>query len=177
MPFTSTKTKMDAAFAGMLADNSDHTTDSFVNEEAANEIAFGTMVKFGTAANGALNLSASADADKLAGILRHQHAYNLDNELGTIGLKPKATLGILKRGKIYVNVDEAVNPKSPVRVRCTTNAGALGAFNGPGTFRTTASATHTINCSKFMKFAGSTTGAGVVELEVDMTGSNDAVAD
>lgn len=182
MPFTSTLTRMTGAFAGMLADTKDHETDSYVNEEASAEMRFGIMVKEGVGTpkaytRGALYLTAGTDVNKLAGIVRHSHSYNLDNELGTIGLKPKATLGVLKRGKIYVEVDEAVTPTSPVRVRCTTNAGAVGAANGPGTFRTTASATHTILCDKFAKFAGITTGAGVVELSINMTGSGSATAD
>ncbi len=178
MAFTEVKTKMAIAFAGMLADNTNTETDSYVNEEASDEMAFGTLVKEGAVQNGALILDTPAtDITKLAGIVRHQHAYAKDTELGTIGLKPKTTLGILKRGKIYVTVDAAVTPLSAVRVYADTNAGAVGAASGPGTFCTIAVANHTINCSKFMKFRGTTTGAGVVELAVDMTGSNDAVMD
>lgn len=175
MPFTTTKTKMAAAFAGMLADVTHHDTESYVNEEAAAELPFGCMVQEGAAAGGALICTATGNT--LAGIVRHQHAYNLDNELGTIGLKPKATLGILKRGRIYVQVDQAVNPKSPVRVRVTTNGGANGTTSGPGTFRTAAVAGHTVNISTYAAFGGTTTGADIVELKVDMVNRATGVAD
>lgn len=179
MPFTSTKLFTDAFFAGQLSDLAPHTTSSFVNAESSAEVPFGIMLMQGTLDQDAL-LPTSQNA-KLVGVLRHAQIYARlsagGGELGTIGLIPKTTLGILEAGRIIVVVGEAVTPASDVRVRIDTNAGANGTATGPGTFCTTASATHTLNLSKFARFKGTTTGAGLVELELNMNMRNLALAD
>lgn len=178
MTFTQVNTAMAVAYAGELVDQiSVVATDSYIQSEASAVVAFGTMLKQGTADFTALNPTTTAD--KFIGVVRKSDAYNIDNELDQVagGLKPKTVLGILKRGKVWVLVDEAVTPASPVRVRTDTNAGAVAAANGPGTFRTTASAGHTTDISKFARFLTTTTGAGLVQLEFDVTMRNTGVAD
>lgn len=178
MPQTSVTVRPTTAFIGMLGDTSyAKNVESYVNQEASAEIAWGFMVKQGSTDTSAILLTAATDVDKLVGIVAYSQAYDKPNELGDWGLKPKVTLGVLKKGQIWVPVDEAVTPASPVRVRNTTNGGANGTLLGPGSFRTTASATHTILCSSFMRFKTTTTGAGIALVEFDMTMRRLAVAD
>lgn len=176
MPFTQTNIRPNALFAGVPADNTHTPCDAYVNAEASQELPFGTMAVQGTADSDAKVFA--ANTDKMIGIVRNQFAYSPGPlaEIGLIGVKPKVAIGAAQRGKITVVVSEAVTPKSPVRVRADTNAGALGASNGPGTFCTTSSAGHTIRLP-FCQFKTSTTGAGVAELSFDMDMRDTAVAD
>jgi hypothetical protein len=180
MPFTQVNIRPGTLFAGMAIDNAAKATDAYVNAEASQEMPFGTMLVQGTGDQDAK--IATANTNKMIGVLRNQFAYAIargavGGELGVIGLKPKATLGVAKRGKMTVVVGEAVNPASPVRVRIDANAGVLGATNGPGTFCTTASAGHTVDISKWARFLNTVTGAGVVELEYDITMRANSVND
>lgn len=161
MPQTSIA-PMQAGFAGMNGDSTNSEADSYVSEEVSAEIPFGVMVAQGTSVSGA-KLFAS-NADKMIGVNQHNHYYHNPSEIGLVGIKPKATMAIKKRGKVWVTVDEAVTPASPVRVRAT---GATA-----GTFRTSAVAGQTVNMSSFARFLTSTTGAGVVLLEFDITMRN-----
>lgn len=135
---TAVITSMVAGFPGVVADDS-FLKDvlSYVNAEAALQMPFGTVVMQGTNDNDALTLTAGNVA-KILGIVAYSAAYQKNNELGTVvdangrlGLVPGTNTGVLKRGRMWVKVEEAVTPASTVRVRCT-NAGL-----GTGTFRTT----------------------------------------
>lgn len=174
MPFTQTKTSLGGLSAGMVTDLTASDCTSFFNEEASAELAFGTMLVAGTATDSAK--LATANTNNLIGILRNDYRYAYGVDFGSIGLKPKTSLPVLQRGKIMVVVAEAVTPASPVRIRVNTSAGANGATNGPGTFCTTSSAGNTMRLP-FARFLGTTTGPGVVELEIDMTMRASAVND
>ncbi len=144
-------------FAGALVNAQDAEVASYVNEEASAEIAFGVMVKQGTADKDALLFVAQADVP--VGIVVHSHAYSKPVELGDTGLKPNVTMGILKRGVIWVTAVDAVTPDDPVRYDETG-----------GTFLTTAAANETVSCLEFARFL-TTAGAGeLVQLEIDMSG-------
>lgn len=174
-PQTSVSVKQTKAFAGMLVDASACVVDSFVSEESSAEIPFGVMVCQGSADNGAklLNTSAAAmAADVMVGVVVHSHAYQKTNELGTSGLKPKATLGVLRRGIVWVTVEEAVTPASAVKVRAVA-----GGSEQAGAFRDTADSTDCVDISSFARYR-TTAGAGeLAQLEIDMTGRNTSVAD
>ncbi len=174
MPFTGVNLRAGAITAGVASDNTKIRGRAYVNAEASQEMPFGTMLVQGTGDDEAKVFA--APANKMIGVLRNQFAYAVPTELGTIGLKPKTTLGVAQNGPIMVVVSEAVTPASAVRVRGDTNAGALGAVNGPGTFCTTASAGHTVRLP-FARFLGTTTGSGVVEITYDMAMRDTAVAD
>lgn len=163
MPQTSVTVGMTRAFAGMLGDVAySKNCQSYVNSEASAEIPFGVMVGQGATDDTCLKLAAITD--KMIGIVAHSHAYNKDNELGTTGLKPKVTVDVLKKGTIWVPVEEAVTPASAVLVRAVA-AGAEVA----GAFRDTADASDLIDCSAFARYLTTTTGAGFALLEFDMT--------
>ena len=156
------------SYAGMLGDATTDNVDSMVSTEASAEVPFGVMVQHGTADTDAKLLSATSN--KLAGVVLQSHAYAVGTELGTVGLLPKASLSVLRQGKVWVNVEEAVAVGGAVRVR----AAGTGTKGG---FLTTASATNTIDCSKFCRFLTSTSGAGLALVEIDMSGAAGAVAD
>lgn len=150
------------AFAGMKADLSPSSVDSRVNEEGATELPFGVMVFEGSTDPEGGMLQIAAQADEPAGVLLHSHAYLKDQELGATGLKPNVVGGVLKKGVVWVQVEEAVTPASTVRYR--TSGG-----NGPGTFRTSAVVTNTVNISQFARYLSSAAANGLAKLEIDMT--------
>jgi hypothetical protein len=157
-----------AAIAGMLANIGEKRVDSYVQAEASAEIAFGLGVAFSAAQDAgtpAQALKLAASTDKIAGIVVHSHAYDVRTELGTVGVKPKAMLGVLQEGDVWVNVEEAVTPTSEVWVRHTANG--AGKLN-PGEFRTD------IDTDKAIRWYGaqfqtSTTGAGLALLRINMS--------
>lgn len=162
IPQTSVAESMTAAFAGMVADSSPNKdVRSYVSEEASAEIPFGVMVGQGTLDDQCLLLAAITD--KMIGVVVHSHAYAKDVELGTTGIKPKMTVGVMKKGVVWVYVEEAVTPASTVLCRAVA-AGAEKA----GAFRDTADASDLIDCSSFARFLSSTTGAGIALLEFDV---------
>ena len=138
MPQTSVATAPVAAIAGQLADTGrDLNLASYFSQEASLQMQFGTMVMQGAADYGD-NILTAGNVAKMVGIVVYSAAYQKGNELGAVvdangklGILPNITMNVVKRGRIWVLVEEAVTPASVVRVRCT-NAG-----NGAGTFRTT----------------------------------------
>jgi hypothetical protein len=159
----------------MLVNTCINEIDSFVNAEASAEIPFGVMVCQGATDKAALKLNTSAAAmagDVLLGVVVHSHAYAVSGELGTTGLKPGVIMSVLRKGRVYVQVEEAVTPASAVKVRAVA-AGAEVA----GAFRDTADSTDCVDCSSFCRYRTTAAAAGFAELELDMTGRNTAVAD
>ena len=120
---------------------------SKINAEASAEIPFGTVVKHGTLATDALQLTTTSD--RLAGVVIHRHNYVDGIDVGANGLKPGARFDVIEYAQsgILVTTDEAVTEASPVRVRVTAAGG------GRGTFRTTASAGATVLLPQ-ARFAG-----------------------
>lgn len=167
----------DIAIAGMLADSDPASRiEGRVNREASAEIPFGVMVvRDGTYKNdGAVKCHTTAAASEqiLAGIVVHQHDLAQPEELGDTGVKPKAVLRLLRRGRIYVLPEETVTVGDAVRVRAVAAGNEVA-----GAFRTTADGTDCIDISKFARWVrgGSTTVPAV--LEIDMVGAGNALAD
>lgn len=138
MPQTSVLTAPVAAISGQLADTGrDMNLASYFSQEAALQMQFGTIVMQGAADYGC-NVLTAGNVAKILGAVVYDASYQKGNELGSVvdangklGILPTITMNLLKRGRMWVLVEEAVTPSSAVRVRCT-NAG-----NGAGTFRTT----------------------------------------
>lgn len=162
IPQTSVSEAPTAAFQGMLADTGpNNDVASFVNESTS-EIPFGVMVMQGTADDQCKPLAATTD--KLIGIVVHSHAYDKDNELGSTGLKQYVSVGVLRKGRIWVPVEEAVTPASSVLVRAVAGGSEVA-----GAFRDTADSTDCIDISQFARYRSTTTGAGLALVEIDMT--------
>lgn len=158
---------MAAAFAGMLADARTKIAETYLQGEASAEIPFGVAVAEGAiGANGTPNKGIlMVDATSvIAGVLMHQHTYAKDNELGTTGLKPLVPMTLVKRGLMWVIVEDAVTKDNTAFVRHTANgAGKLQ----KGAFRSDADTANAIKARGFT-YRSSTTGAGIALVEVDV---------
>lgn len=168
MPFSAALTAMTGAIAGSLYDLADNVVSSFISEEASAEIPFGVMVARGTADNGALKLHTSSAAMDgiLAGVVLHSNAYNKTNELGTTGLKPGIIMNVLRKGRVWVQVEEAVTPASVVKVRAVASGGEVA-----GAFRDTADSTDCVDISRMARYLTSAGAGELAVLELDLTGT------
>ena len=95
-----------AAFAGMLSDNSDNDVVSRFSAETVTEIPFGAGVQFHTVAR-SCKLLASGGVLMGVSVWGANHMPGTGGDLGTTGLKPKAGLQVLRRGRIWALVDKA----------------------------------------------------------------------
>ncbi len=166
-------TAMVEAVAGLLADNS-LTKDCLpgTSQEASAEIPFGVMVCHGTVEGFVKNLhtSSAAMATELFGVAVFGHSYARGIHLGDTGLTPTTTFDVLQRGRIYVQVEEAVAIGDAVRVRAVAGVGEVA-----GAFRTTADSTDCIDISSFARWIRGAAEDGLAIVEIDMT--NAALAD
>jgi hypothetical protein len=163
MSQTSIDSKMPIAVPGLLADNTmSKDAMSAFNAEASAEIPFGVMVAHGTADDDAKLLAATTD--HLMGVSVFGHHYDRPLELGDTGLKPKTHFDVLRKGRIYVLVEEPVTPASAVFVRAVATGDEVA-----GAFRDTADGTDTIDISKFARFVTSAGTGELAVVEIDMT--------
>ena len=154
----------EAGFPGQLVGRG-HVIEPMTSAEASASIPFGVMVK-----NGGLKITATTS--KLAGVVAHNHAYNVDSELDANGLRPKATFGLVRKGEVRVLLEENVAIGDAVRVRAVV-AGAEKA----GAFRTTADSTDCIDISAFASWRSAGSAGGYATLSIDMDNANLAEAD
>lgn len=121
MPQTSYAAGIVAGFPGMLYDTGVKDAVTMAQGEASAEIPFGVVVAKGTGDVKA-KLPASA-ADVLAGIVLHSNEYHKTSELGDTGLKPKVPMSVLRKGRVYVLLEENVSKGDPAFVRHTAKGG------------------------------------------------------
>lgn len=164
----------DIGVPGQLANfqsAADAVVDSKFSEEASASIAFGLMVKEGTADKGVKLMTAANN--KLAGIVVWAENFHTPSEIDANGLRPGCSFGCLSEGDIIVTSEAAVTPASGVHVRFTANGGntVIGAFTG------TADATHTIDISPFARWLTSCGAAGKAVLRLNLANAALAVAD
>lgn len=176
IPQTSVSTTISAPYAGLVSDVGNKHIASGVSAEASAEIPFGVAV-LRDATNkdtGRVlpHTSAAVSAARFAGVIAHSHAYAKDSELGTVGLKPKTTLQVMERGRIWVLPEEAVTPGDAVRFRAVATGGEQA-----GRFRTTADATDCVNISSFARWVTSGNSTTPAELEFDIVNAALATAD
>jgi hypothetical protein len=162
MPQTSVPSTLTKAFAGMKGESRKDGYDrSAYNSEASAEVPFGVMVAVGAADDAALLL---VDANsKFAGVVVHSHAYDRRVDFGDTGLLPKTTLSVMRKGSIWVTVEEAVSVGDVAFVRHTAGAGGTqkGAFRKSAD---TATAVTTGTC----KFLTSASASGLALLDVNL---------
>ncbi len=160
---TSVSLRKEFAYAGMISDLSrDTNLKSYTSEEASAEIPFGTFVGQGATYDDSI-LKLATITDKVVGVLVLSQAFAADVEVGTTGLKPKMTAQVMTRGRVWVYVEEAVTPASTFLIR-----GIAAGAEKAGATRDTADASDLIDASKWARFLGTTTGAGLVEIEFDV---------
>lgn len=149
---------MDLPFAGVIYDLAPATIESKVSAEASAEIPFGHAVKNdGTTETGVL--LCTAQADDIEGIVVHSHRYDRLNELGTIGIKPKCQVGIMRKGRIWVAVGTTIAMGNRGFWNFTTGKWVLAAVAG-----------QTIDATGRTYFRTLYTGSnGIAVIEVDFT--------
>jgi hypothetical protein len=93
------------------------------NAEASDELAFGLMVAKGTEDGEVIRPATIASVP--VGVAVRGHDFAQDAELGATGVTPGHTLGVLRRGRVFVTTEDAVTRSSGVHVRMKagTNVG------------------------------------------------------
>lgn len=137
---TDFKLKLTEAVAGMLgtASGDPMSMESRHNENVSTDdfpnMAMGVLVAEGTEEDGALNLA--AQADKLAGVVVRSQAQepgvNVDAETGDV--LENQSLTVLRRGQVWVQIEETVAAGDPVRYRAVADPDT---GEQAGIFRTT----------------------------------------
>ena len=148
----------DVAVAGLIDGLVPRTVETSVNKTAA-AIPFGVAVK--ESAEQSCILPAAA-ADKLLGVVCHEH-LEATSSTGSAGVPVNKAASILRKGRIHVVVENAINRGADVYVRHTANgSGKLQC----GAFRADADSG---NCRRVMgaRVITGTSGAGVALVEVD----------
>jgi hypothetical protein len=163
---TSVVNQTTATFAGAIADMGDVESDTYVNGETSAEIPFGRMVRENSDHVAKLLAGASP---VLAGIAMQSHALAGGGgasgvDVGLTGYKVGSTLGVARRGVIWVYTEEAVSPTDEVRVRHTAN----GAGKEVGQFLEDADSGKSLLITNGAHWRSSTSGAGLAMLEIDM---------
>lgn len=160
------------AFAGMLADIGNNDVVCMINKESAASMPFGFAVCFqgSTVDKGALNPDATTD--KIAGLVVHSHAY-ADTALGlgtagagtaVKGVLPGQTINVLRKGRMWVKVEEAVVPGDRLFIRAVATGAEV-----EGAIRKSADGTDCIDSSAQGVFLTTAAADGLAVLEVDFT--------
>lgn len=152
-----------AAVAGLPVGNCDFA--SYFNEEASAGLAFGSVVRQGTADDGALELDTLTQA-ALTGVGVVVRDHFDPNQLTSGGLvAPDSRFRVVRRGQIWMLAEEAITILDPVFVRCTGMAGDEVA----GDVRDDIDTDGCDDCSHFARFVTSVGAAGLVLVEWDFT--------
>ncbi len=121
---TSVSTTPEVGVPGDLADLSTFDGGNITaatNEETTDELAFGLMVARGVADGGAIRCDAITS--KIFGVAVRSHDFAINLELDSDGVMAGGTLGILRRGRVFVTTEDAVTRSSGVHVRMVASQG------------------------------------------------------
>lgn len=160
-------------YAGTLDSNLAHDVITMKNAEASTSIAFGRAVKFkDTVTTDKDAVLPAAETDKILGIVLRSDTYgvawtDLDGtvygQLDADGVKPGAFLNILRRGRILVTAEDAVEAGDKLWVRCT----AGGAGEVVGGLVNADEGTETIDCTAVGTWMSSAAAGGLAWLDVN----------
>jgi hypothetical protein len=115
----------------------------------------------------------AAAGETFVGIAAFDHTRPVSGEIDgltvlestqTVQYRAGDAIKLIRRGRIVVQVEEAVTPESAVFLRHTAN----GAGTAPGYFRTDIDTDGAIDVSAFCKFATTTAGAGLAYLDINL---------
>jgi len=164
MSQTSVTTRQPVSVAGMPGDEAGglYEYESGHNQNASASLFFGRMAAAGSETDGAQTLAATSD--RLKGVLVLSQNYDPNTDLASDGgIAPDVHGSFMRRGRVWVEVEEAVTPASVVRVRVVADT------EGPvGRFADTADTGKTV-VLKSARFLGTTTAAGqLVLVEFDL---------
>lgn len=146
---------MVAGLKGGFADAGPHDIISGVSDEII-QMGIGLQVEV----SGLVTLP-SAAGDQFQGISLMKHKAP-PNATGVSQYEIGQAIPVLRKGRVYVTAEEAVNPTLPVFLRHTVNGGDV-----PGDFRTDLDTANAFDISAFAKWISVTTAAGLAILEVN----------
>lgn len=151
---------------GTIADLGPKKIDSAYNSEASAEIAFGLGVRRNTADDSIRLLTTGLAVADFAGIVVHSQIMFRPDALGSVGVKPMKTCGLLRFGCIWVVTEDAVTLASAVFLR-------IGGASPIGGFRGTAATpgTDSVDISTVAKWLSSAGAGGVAKLEINLIGA------
>lgn len=129
MSQTSYAVDMSPAAAGMVADSG--VMDVMTGENVAEAIPFGLFVSRDTAGDHRIKLPAAAaditDVKKARGVAMNQQAIE-SSASGDPQYPIKSAVPVLKKGRIWVKVEEAVAPTDTVSIRHAAGGNGVGSF-------------------------------------------------
>lgn len=125
-----------AALNGQKYDLSNDVVSSYAAEE---RIPFGCFVSLGTDKDEQVKLPALAaditDVKAKRGVCVHDHSNeNVQDGLAP-GVEAKKPVNVMQKGRVWVEVEQAVSPSDPVYVRFANDGGGAGATDQKGIFR------------------------------------------
>lgn len=166
MSQTSYSTLQLVAFAGQLGDIGPHDIGTFTNS-ILSSVPFGIAVS-ADPTNGDAHFklpAASGDLDDthLLGVTAATQAIE-NLVVGGGSYKQYAAVGVMKKGRVWVQVEEAVVAFGPVYVRVASGAGGTQ----QGAFRTSADTATAILVSNGMRYLTSAAAQGFALLEVSL---------
>lgn len=130
-------------------------------------VAHDTATGTGGVANAELAFRAlSAGTDVLLGVLIQDHTHPQINPVANGGVPSNAVGSIVSRGEVWVQVEQAVNPSSPVFVRFNA-AGATGTNPAVGRFRTDADTSRAVAVPT-ARFLTTAAAGGLALLEINL---------
>ncbi len=160
-------------YVGMLDSNLSHDIITMMNAEASASIPFGYAVKFkDTVTTDKDAVLPAAETDKVLGIVLHAHTYSpaytdidgvTHGNLDSTGVKPGAFLNVLRRGRVLVTAEDAVEAGDKLWVRCTTG----GAGEIIGGLTNADEGTETIDCTAVGTWMSSASAGGLAWLDVN----------
>lgn len=161
MAQTTYNTLLSFGIEGQLADIAPAIIESRVNAEASLEIGFGKAVKAdGATTDGALVVGAYTET--IDGIALHSHSYDRVNELGTVGIKPKVKVSVLRKGRFVGQLATGIAGYVGSRAYYQTST---------KTWRFVPVVNDTIDCSKQVVCRTAAPPGGLAVFEVDFTNS------
>jgi len=175
IPQTTVNINQSIGIVGQLSDfrtAANGGVDTAINTDVV-DIGFGIFVVRDAAHEPKGAKLPSAANQVLKGIAVHSHSFERKTELFSDGLTPTTVFGVLRRGRAFVNVTEAVAPTDHVRVQMVAESG-----HAVGTLRKTASAGKTIDITGFASWSIGNTGVNTTaEIDVDLNNVSLATAD
>lgn len=160
-------------YAGTLDSNLAHDVITMKNAEASASIAFGRAVKFkDTVTSDKDAVLPAAETDKILGIVLRSDTYgvawtdldgNTYGQLDSTGVKPGAFLNVLRRGRVLVVCEDAVEAGDKLWVRAVAGAAPeyLGGLNNAD------DSTDMIDCTANGTWLTSASAGGLAWLDVN----------
>ena len=153
---------MPAGSAGGFYDLSEHTVDSRTNAQTDNTLKPGMGVVQGDKPGKNVKLPATgATAASFEGIVINDTNREMDME-GELIIRSKTTVGVMRRGRVWVRIADGVSPKYGDPVYLVINGAGLGCFKTAAD--TTDSTTNTIEIKG--RFIGEKDSSNIAPIEL-----------